>query len=277
VYFPKGFDIVAAVELGGLVVQAYDQFDAFENGRPWKLSGEYELLRELRYAAKGPGGILDLDLRSLFGGVKGGEASIPIGFVARRGRRSFVVFRGTKTAKEWTKNFNVNLVPYPLPGYGNAHEGFLRTYLGVQAEIAAALSERGGRGRLYLAGHSLGAALATLALPDIESSLKARVTALYTFGSPRAGDGEFARAFDASFGDRSFRIANCSDVVASIPPPAPLAGFVGGYFAHVDTPVDFDAQANDVEANHAMKTYLAALGAERARRGFLARLISRIA
>jgi len=42
-YFPAGFDTDQAIELGELICQAYDQFEAFENDRAWKLTGGYAL------------------------------------------------------------------------------------------------------------------------------------------------------------------------------------------------------------------------------------------
>jgi len=85
------------------------------------------------------------------------------------------------------------------------------------------------------------------AVTDIEASTRCRVEALYTFGSPRVGDDRFVKAFNRAFAARSFRIANTSDIVTSIPLPVPIAGIVGGYFSHVDTPVDMTIQKDDLE------------------------------
>ncbi|MRR30865.1 hypothetical protein EG834_11200, partial [bacterium] len=70
-YFPKGFDIDRAIELGDLVMQAYAQFEAFKKGKPWKLSNDYNLITELCYP-EGTGkntikgsGLFDLELRDL--------------------------------------------------------------------------------------------------------------------------------------------------------------------------------------------------------------------
>ena len=65
---------------------------------------------------------------------------------------------------------------------------------------------------------------------------------------------------------------NTSDIVGSIPLPAPIAGVLGGYFSHVDTPVDFTVQHDDLEKNHDMATYLSALKASREQKGLFGRL-----
>ena len=130
-----------------------------------------------------------------------------------------------------------------------------------------------GRGsRLYIAGHSLGGALATMALPDIGARMGRRPIFLYTYGSPRVGDNTFVTAFNQRYYENSFRIANTSDMVGLIPPPAPIVGTVGGYFSHVDTPIGFTVQFEDVAKNHDIKTYLSALQDSRAKKGFLNKL-----
>jgi hypothetical protein len=60
--------------------------------------------------------------------------------------------------------------------------------------------------------------------------------------------------------------------VVSIPLPVPFLRFIGGYFTHVDTPVDFTIQKEDLEQNHVISTYLSALKDEHERKGFLMNL-----
>jgi hypothetical protein len=50
-----------------------------------------------------------------------------------------------------------------------------------------------------------------------------------------------------------------------VPFPVPFLGFLGGYFTHVETPVDFTAQEESSEKNHHMDTYMAALAGAKPR------------
>jgi predicted lipase len=272
-YTPTGFDGRLSMELGELICQAYEQFDAFEQERAWELSGDYSLKVELTYVLSAGRTLdrgrrtFDATLRRLAPSRKTRIVDIPIGFIAQRKNNVFLVFRGTRKVTEWIRNFDISLSPYLLPGYGRVHAGFLETYRLVRSSIAATLSAVGPRTRLYVAGHSLGGAIAVCSAPDIEITAKRRIEALYTFGSPRVGEDEFVQAFNRVFARRSFRIANSSDIVTSVPLPVPIAGLVGGYFSHVETPVDMTVQKGDLEANHDMRTYLDALAGIKTRKG----------
>lgn len=267
-YFPRGFDRERAVELGKLVQQAYRQLEAYRNDEGWTPEGGYSLVRELLYSR--PGSFLknrssfDLEVERLPRFAARQLKDLPIGFVLRRGTDFFLVFRGTVTVEEWIRNLNISLAPFLRDGFGKVHEGFLQTYGLLRSAILEALVTDGGGKRLFITGHSLGGALATLAAADISRGTMYPSPVLYTFGSPRVGDRFFADAFNRRNGLSSYRVVNTSDVVVSIPLPVPLAGLLGGFFTHVETPVDFTSQEESLEKNHVMDTYLAALGASRA-------------
>ncbi|MDJ0574536.1 MAG: lipase family protein [Xenococcaceae cyanobacterium MO_234.B1] len=78
---------------------------------------------------------------------------------------------------------------------------------------------------IYVTGHSLGGALATIAAMDIAQKDKLRTPInLYTFASPRVGDNEFADKFNQfASGDnkkiKAFRFANSEDIVPKVPFP----------------------------------------------------------
>jgi triacylglycerol lipase len=277
-YFPSGFDLDRALELGGLVDQAYKQFEAFFTGKPWQLPIGYSLKKELTY--RRPAGkisikvssYLDLDLRGLRQAGRQTAKDVPIGFLAQRRECVFLIFRGTISDQEWFHNIGISLVPYWLPDFGKIHDGFLLTYNLLHAAIKESLDDVAPRSKLFIAGHSLGGALATIALPDVEARIGRKVVALYTYGSPRVGDNSFVTAFNRNYAEKSFRIINTSDMVGLIPPPASIAGTVGGYFSHVDTPVVFTVQHDDVVKNHEMKTYLSALRDSKSNKGILNKL-----
>ena len=124
-----------------------------------------------------------------------------------------LVFRGSSGRLDnWLSNFDT--WPRPWPTGGRVHGGFKDALLGFWPQILDAL--RAVEQPVFYTGHSLGAALATLA-----ASLRAP-RAVYTFGSPRVGDARFARLMGAV---PVYRIAAARDVVTQIPP----AGFPFGY------------------------------------------------
>ncbi len=217
----------------------------------------------------------DLVLRAAGRLRKEKALNIPLGFIAQRLNRTFLVFRGTITPTEWIRNFGIGLSPYLLPSHGKVHDGFLQSYRLVRQKIMNTMSLLDRKTQLFVAGHSLGAALATLSAPDIEANSKVKVQSIYLFGSPRVGDATFAKAYNRQFAKRSFRVVNTSDIVTSLPLPVPIAGLVGGYFSHVDTPVDMTIQKDDLEENHQMKTYLLALTEEKRKRNFLNQILKR--
>ena len=137
------------------------------------------------------------------------------------------------------------------------------------------MREQGNVGGCSLPGHSLGAALATLAASDVVSTMGFPEAKVYTFASPRVGDKAFAAEYNHMFMGRSFRIANTCDLIVAMPFPVPFLGFLGGYFTHVETPVEFTRQEEDVEKNHDLATYLNALRADTDRKGLLRSIFAR--
>jgi triacylglycerol lipase len=266
-YFPKKFSRSKAIELGGLIAQAYRQFEAYKEGAPWRLEG-YTLLKEISYRVPQIGGknkertIVDGDMEARDAAKTASQGDIPLGFVAKKGWSIYLIFRGTVTKREWMEDFKFKLVPYLRGDGGKVHEGFQRVYNRCRESFIPFLKGIKGPGLFhgfFITGHSLGGALSTLAVPDVAGETVFRRPIMYNFGSPRVGDGDFARAYNFSFGQTTFRIANTCDMAVAVPPPLPLPVVGGGYFTHVDTPVDFTTQAADLEENHSMETYLKAL------------------
>ncbi|RMH32822.1 MAG: lipase family protein [Nitrospirae bacterium] len=142
-------------------------------------------------------------------------------------RRSFnvVVFRGTHDLRDWLTNLNT--MPGPWKPGGKVHKGFKQGIDFVWADIVDTLD--GLDGPTFYTGHSLGAALATLA-----ASLRPP-RALYTFGSPRVGNKAFAKTLDKV---PVFRVVNNRDIVTTVPPDWPPFDYrhVGElrYIAHND-------------------------------------------
>ncbi|MBS0263925.1 MAG: hypothetical protein JSS02_18445 [Planctomycetes bacterium] len=103
-------------------------------------------------------------------------------------------------------------------GSDGIHLGFRQALdqPGVWTEIVAYLATLGER-PVWFTGHSLGAALATIAAARYAAMRP--VQGLYTFGSPRVGNRQFVQSVPAN----AMRIVNNADLVAGLPPP--IAGY----------------------------------------------------
>jgi triacylglycerol lipase len=140
-------------------------------------------------------------------------------FVASDEAAIVVCFRGTETDRlcDWLTDADISLVPGPLEG--RVHGGFYDALSDVWHVVDRAVRQldRQQRKSLWITGHSLGGALASLAAARWLNSGRP-VQGLYTFGQPRTGDRTFARNFNFAIKGSAFRFVNNSDLVARIPP-----------------------------------------------------------
>lgn len=160
--------------------------------------------------------------------------------IARLGRRDVVIaFRGTVTCLEWLENLRVTLSQLPNvdtnkiadpDGYGPMVEsGFLSLYTSrtatgpslqdmVREEIHRLLHSHGDEPlSLTITGHSLGAALATLAAYDIKTTFKrAPLVTVISFGGPRVGNRSFRQQLEKQ-GTKILRIVNSDDLITKVP------------------------------------------------------------
>jgi len=90
---------------------------------------------------------------------------------------------------------------------GKVHVGFKGEINKLWPTISKVLAANPGN--VYVTGHSLGAAMATIAA----SRMQDRVTALITFGSPRVGNAEFVKSLTVDH----YRVQNNCDDVTKVP------------------------------------------------------------
>jgi predicted lipase len=172
------------------------------------------------------------DLAKLPAGWKLVSAIQPdnFGLVATSGAVTAIAFRGTETKGEWLEDFDGLAVPNAF-GNGMVHQGFHYQYVKLRATILAGLAQANlHSGPVWITGHSLGAALATLCASDLATA--GRDTLTYTWAGPRVGWHDYADWFNKKVPD-FFRIVNEWDVVPRVPPA------VNGY-EHVGTEILID-------------------------------------
>jgi pimeloyl-ACP methyl ester carboxylesterase len=117
-------------------------------------------------------------------------------------------FRGSCDPRHWVLNVNALLVDWP--GGGKVHMGFQQAYSKLKQSLQDELNERPAT-TLIITGHSLGAALAQLAASDLDIPCRG----VYTFGSPRPGNGDFRDALEAQ--SRVHRIVHGHDLFTQLP------------------------------------------------------------
>lgn len=123
-----------------------------------------------------------------------------------------LVFRGTNDIKDVF--LDAEFLPKPWAGRGLIHEGFGKALCLAWDKITDSLERNVPPDcPLFITGHSLGAALASLAASLLQPC------ATYNFGSPRVGDDEFCATLS---GGNVFRVVNNRDIVTTLPPPLPF-------------------------------------------------------
>ena len=146
-----------------------------------------------------------------------------------------VAFRGTEPDKlaDWLVNAEIIQKPWRVffgePDLGRVHHGFMRNTAFVWEQLsqfvaggrAAPKGSAGGRTNnqtLWLAGHSLGGAMALIAGAAFAFSEHQTVNGIYTFGQPRTGNRGFVVKCNQSLRNATFRVVNNEDVVPHVPP-----------------------------------------------------------
>lgn len=165
-------------------------------------------------------------------------------------RTAFLSFRGTSDVAEWVADIDAIPDDYrPISGFGQVHSGFQDVYQLVRANIATNLAAAtAGCDRILVTGHSLGAALAVLAAPDIARTMPPNTIEpqLITFAGPRVGVSDFAATFNALI-ESCYRVVNFLDIVPYLP-PAP--------YVHVGAQITVDSGgAVQIGWRHSLAAY----------------------
>ena len=142
-------------------------------------------------------------------------------YVANNDQFAIVAFRGSEIWKK-QETFDLSKVIADLKADvdirltdwhqgGKVHRGFKEALEEVWLDLLPYIRQLDNKGcTIWMTGHSLGAALATLC-----AGRYGNVQGVYTFGSPRLGNDVFKEKFDVN----TYRIVNNDDIVARVPPP----------------------------------------------------------
>jgi hypothetical protein len=168
---------------------------------------------ERRRLAEALGRVEFSDLTLFVDPESGAEA-----FTARRSSdgTTLLAFRGTRPddIKDLVTDARADLVAWPESA-GHVHSGFAAAARTLMPQIRHWIeSTKPDPKKLILTGHSLGAALATLAATIL------RPAWVVTLGSPRVGDADFAATVKVT---NIVRLVDCCDSVTELP------SLAGGY------------------------------------------------
>ena len=249
-YFPaKPFSLPDAVLCNDLVITAYDMY------KQWQTQG-YPNQANFRWAPHGPKMTYSAPLWAQTWWFP--YLYEPFAFVAYSADGAvYFVARGTETDSDWADDLDLRQTAYSLAsGYGNVHAGFMSIYASmsqtVLVAVNSALQQLGANAKtLYFTAHSLGAALSTLAVPDVlaNSNLdRSKVQVFhYSLASPRVGDPDFYYQYSYQILP-TYRVINTEDVVPDLPPSVvPVLGYL---YKHIGMTVSYTAQYDSDAGNH---------------------------
>eukprot|EP00667_Euglena_gracilis_P001273 EG_transcript_1273 len=166
-----------------------------------------------------------------------------VGVISRDANQAMVVagrdhigvsFRGTANTENVRTDLKAWMTIYPemaadhsrawrcLGGFfvPRVHKGFYAAWKALRLETLQKVAEAVqdcSAAKIYISGHSLGGAIATLAAYEVSRAHPDRHVVLYTFGSPRVGNAQFCRQFDKEV-PCMWRIENEKDMVPTVPP-----------------------------------------------------------
>ena len=225
----NNFDLDIAIDLMQLCVYTYVQY---QNDDTWTIPAPYKIKQKFY--------VYEIQNDNI-------SKEVPFGFIATKddNKDIYVCFRGTRGAPEWKNDATIELVPCSfLSGQDiKVHKGFQDEYT-VNNDFKGSLQKQvldylnslpnfpSSYDNLWVTGHSLGAALATLAVADIVNNTIHTGAKMYNFGSPLVGNQSFVDFFKSKIGTSncntannsldnscSWRVVNINDAVPTIPPP----------------------------------------------------------
>ncbi|BAZ37012.1 hypothetical protein NIES4101_29330 [Calothrix sp. NIES-4101] len=186
------------------------------------------------------------------------------GFLLTSAKANILMFRGTQRQTEWLENALALQDTYQNPmtksPMGKVHYGIYDFYQSFLAKpVAEAVKSLDTDKPLFISGHSLGAALATLAAMDtvlLYPKLRQKLQ-LYTYAGPRVGDREFITVHSKLIPNH-YRVVNLADTI----PLLPMSQQLKAEFVHGGEQWSFLSYQGDIMPNHIVATYRNAIEQE---------------
>ena len=145
----------------------------------------------------------------------GGTQAILCGF---NDKYLILAFRGTEKDSLKDIRYDCRASLKNCSTGGKVHTGFQEAYENVHDLICAALEPYSQQANetplLFITGHSLGGALATIATKRLAPFYTNSIAACYTFGSPRVASPKWLSTVKTPI----YRVVNASDCVTMLPP-----------------------------------------------------------
>lgn len=139
-------------------------------------------------------------------------------YVAHNEEFVVLAFRGTEADRMADIKADADAVQTTCPTGGRVHSGFKEQYDDVERQVEDLLDPEDPLDRekiegkpLFITGHSLGGAVATMATRRLSDKYK--IAACYTYGSPRIGTEEWVTQIKSPI----YRIVNSADPVPMVP------------------------------------------------------------
>ena len=158
-----------------------------------------------------------------------------------------LAFHGTSDVADVMQDLKGAEVPFPGSKTARVFQGLFEITENLQKAVLEWLKTTETPSRLFIAGHSSGAAVAVF----LGARLK-MPTVVYTFASPKLGNHAFQRLVDNK--THHYRIVNAADVVPTMP-----AGTKTNQYWPSGTPIITYLETGQTSLNHGLSTYAHAL------------------
>lgn len=170
------------------------------------------------------------------------------GFVAVDHTNKLIVvsFRGSASIDAWRTNLEFDTTTTDICSGCTAHRGFWNSWVDARERVTTSVKQATTNFPSYsviVTGHSLGAAIATLAAASLRNA--GYTVALYNFGSPRVGGSKLSTYISNQSGG-NYRVTHWNDPVPKV--PLVIMGYthISPQY-YINKPNKQDVQSSDVQ------------------------------